>query len=230
MQVYALLLQLFSVSMASFVEGRLTKRPKHEIILGESQFEKMEVRVGDYVEFICPSYGGLTVYQVTTEQYESCELSSDELDDLKILECSNDGRGRLSLKIETYSASPDGYIFFPNEQYLYLVRPSKSADCEQHHKITMDVSERISRRLPHKKSPSKPKKTLLITTTPTTITSTTTTTAKTEPRKKQIKTPVVVPIVQVPRIGKYVSTSASAIYTYDSLLLILSLFIFKLII
>ena len=94
----------------------------------------------------------------------------------------------------------------------------------------MDVSERISRRLPHKKSPSKPKKTLLITTTPTTITSTTTTTAKTEPRKKQIKTPVVVPIVQVPRIGKYVSTSASAIYTYDSLLLILSLFIFKLII
>ena len=59
----------------------------------------------------------------------------DELEDLKILECSNDGRGRLSLKIETYSASPDGYIFFPNEQYLYLGKSIKKVIFENKFKF-----------------------------------------------------------------------------------------------
>lgn len=139
--------------MASFVEGRRYQRPTHEVVLGIKNTEKLlEVKMGDYLEFICPDFGGLSVYQVDKDQYQNCQLSAETQSEMKIWECSAEFNGRMTLKIQSYSASLNGFKFNPNTDYFFLARPADAYDCSDHHKIKMTVKEGdVTRRNHHEK-------------------------------------------------------------------------------
>jgi len=234
-----MILFLLSATMASLVEGRRYQRT-NEILLGERNREKVfTVRLGDYVELLCPDLSDvdkITVYRVNKDQYDNCEVSQEEE---KIWECDESRPGsKMTLRIQSYSPSRDGYKFQSNTDYFFLARQPDAFGCADHHKIKMTVEETKSRRKHHPKripdkitSPSTP-----LATTTSTTTTTKTTPPATTPAKKTIASVVAekknarqANLLQDPKHHKLIGSSSTVMNCNLSLLLS-SLFLLRMVI
>lgn len=181
--------------MISAIRSVATDKVKYDISWNPEVTEKLargnvfkhEVTMGEYMDVICPQYDvdedkanmlTFVIYNVTRDAFHHCSSKNSNAE--KLLDCHTPTKNtKLTLKFQSFSPNPRGFIYRPDESYYLMAYDSDEQainaepDCSK--RMRMEIIVHPKSRPVRQSSPTRhhshPKKT---TTTTTTTTSTTT--------------------------------------------------------
>jgi len=95
--------------------------------LSKGKIFKHEVTIGEYMDIICPQYDvdedkanilTFVIYNVTKDEFDKCsKINSTD----RLLACTTPSQNtKLTLKFQTFSPNPRGFIYRPGETYYLM--------------------------------------------------------------------------------------------------------------
>jgi len=141
MKIFHIISVLFSTileSTAEKIKHNIFWNPDVNEILSKGKLYQKDVKIGEYMDIICPQYDveetnimTFVIYNVTKQVFDSCGKINEGA---KLLLTCNKPRktAKLTLKFQTFSPNPKGLVFYPGESYYLMSYTDKNEAIYSH--------------------------------------------------------------------------------------------------
>jgi len=133
--------------------------------LSKGRVFQHDVKIGEYMDIICPQYDvdeinimTFVIYNVTKDVFDSCGKVNQDAE--KLLDCNKPTKStKLTMKFQKFSPNPRGFIFIPDESYYLMAyandneAKTSSSNCDN--KMRMEIKVHPKRHHNHMKRTTK---------------------------------------------------------------------------